>query len=160
MPQEVSNIIEHLVSQLKTVTTTYGECWEWQGHKDTNGYGRFKHKQVSYSVHKYLWEYLYGPTPKGLELDHLCRNVSCANPDHLEAVTHRENLMRGVRGNTFNSSKTHCRNGHEYSEMNTYTPPGSTERQCRICKRELQTIRYHENNGAVKKAQYRARKRA
>jgi hypothetical protein len=68
-----------------------------------------------------------GPIPEGLTIDHLCKNPGCVRPDHLEAVTMRENIRRGSW-----ASRTHCINGHEYTEENTYRMP-SGYRDCRRC---------------------------
>ena len=146
-------LLQYLMSQVYIANTG---CWMWQGPL-SNGYARFKHRQVTYPVHRYLWEYVNGLVPENLELDHLCRVPACVNPEHLEAVTHRENLMRGVRGNSFNTSKTHCPSGHEYTEENTYIPPGKAERQCKQCRKELQVVNYHLSGGAAKKREQRAR---
>ena len=67
-------------------------CHFWLGKKDALGYGRLGSRQLAYRV---SWERANGPVPDGLELDHLCRNPSCVRPDHLEPVTHGENLRRG-----------------------------------------------------------------
>lgn len=69
-------------------------CWEWSG-TTTRGYGRFWVGGKMVRAHRASYEMFRGPIPSGLELDHLCRNTRCVNPDHLEAVSHRENTMRG-----------------------------------------------------------------
>lgn len=69
-------------------------CWIWQRGKHSGGYGLTG--RHSY-VHRLLYEERYGPVPDGRELDHLCRQASCVNPDHLEPVTHAENCRRGAR---------------------------------------------------------------
>jgi len=77
------------------------ECWEWQGSISTQGYGRIAaggSAETSGSplyTHRVMYELRVGPIPGGLEIDHLCRNRRCCNPAHLEAVTRRENVMRG-----------------------------------------------------------------
>ncbi len=71
-------------------------CWNWQGSKDKLGYGKTRYEGRRTQAHVMFYEQTYGPVPEGLELDHLCRNHSCVNPDHVEPVTHQENLRRGV----------------------------------------------------------------
>ena len=71
-------------------------CWEWTGHRNAKGYGTVKMGKSRRHVHRWFWEQIHGPVADGLELDHLCRNRACVNLDHLEAVTHQENMRRGV----------------------------------------------------------------
>ena len=68
-------------------------CWEWTGTVN-NQYGMFSVGSKFKLTHRLAYEMLNGPIPDGLEIDHLCRNKLCANPDHLEAVTHTENMVR------------------------------------------------------------------
>ncbi|MCA1668901.1 MAG: HNH endonuclease [Thermomicrobia bacterium] len=65
-------------------------CWIWQGAL-TNGYGKIAHHRA----HRVYYERMYGAIPTGLELDHLCKQKACVNPDHVEPVTHTENVRRG-----------------------------------------------------------------
>ena len=88
------------------------------------------------SAHIVAYEWKYGLVPEGLELDHLCRNPSCVNPDHQEAVTHSENSFRGNTGQWLSNkqrAKTHCPHGHTYDFLNTYYRPDGG-RGCRICR--------------------------
>lgn len=111
-------------------------CWLWTGAK-MHGYGRFNvggGKIVG--AHQFAYEQLIGPVPKGLELDHLCRNPSCVNPQHLEPVTHQTNIVRGDAPAVLRAlyaSMTHCRRGHPWDEANTYWWRG--KRHCRACQR-------------------------
>jgi len=85
-------------------------------------------------AHRAVYEALVGPIPKGLSLDHLCRNRACVNPEHLEPVSLVENVMRGVSPHAVNARKTHCAHGHAFTAENTYMVRG--ERVCRACGRE------------------------
>lgn len=105
-------------------------CWEWTGPLNGSGYGRFGSNTLS---HRVAYELLVGPIPKGLVIDHLCRNTVCFRPDHLEAVTNAVNIARGYGASALNSRKTHCASGHEFDERNTYRWKGT--RSCRICNR-------------------------
>ena len=114
-------------------------CWIWTG-ATAMGYGRInaggRHGK-SLQAHRVAYEFMVGPIPAGLQLDHLCRNKRCVNPLHLEAVTQRENLLRGDTIPGRNAAKTHCIRGHEFTPDNTILR-GRVEggRDCRTCKRE------------------------
>lgn len=83
------------------VALTPGGCLEWVGGKAANGYGLFaaranRHSGKKIMAHRWSYEYHVGPIPPGLDLDHLCRNRACVNPDHLEPVTRQVNVLRGI----------------------------------------------------------------
>jgi hypothetical protein len=109
-------------------------CWEWDGAHTTAGYAetwdgvrpQYAHR-ASYELHK-------GPIPDGLQVDHLCRNRGCVNPDHLEAVSNRENSLRGSGPTAANHRRTLCKNGHPLSGDNLYVTTAGY-RRCRICIR-------------------------
>ncbi|MBY4212857.1 HNH endonuclease [Rhodococcus fascians] len=71
----------------------------------------------------------------GLQIDHLCRNRRCVNPDHLEAVTPQVNTLRSTAITAVHAVKTHCPQGHQYSVENTYVSSRGG-RHCRICRNE------------------------
>jgi hypothetical protein len=80
-------------------TTSLQGCWLWTGAKAGKGYGAIwqgSSARMTYA-HRAIYESMIGAIPDELELDHLCRNHACVNPDHLEPVTHSENLRRGYR---------------------------------------------------------------
>lgn len=110
-----------------------GSCWIWIGAINPTGYGAVWMDGHARRSHRVVYELLVGPIPEGLDLDHLCRVRSCCNPDHLEPVTRRENLLRG-NPDVQRALATHCARGHEFNASNTYvTPTGG--RRCRTCVR-------------------------
>jgi hypothetical protein len=76
------------------------DCWFWRATRTRDGYGTFYFYGRSLSAHRWLYQQLIGPVPDGLVLDHLCRIRHCVNPQHLEPVTHRENVIRGMQAAT------------------------------------------------------------
>ncbi len=117
-------------------------CWVWQGMKNSLGYGKIcigREKRKSYFVHRVMYELKKGIIPEGLCIDHLCRNTSCINPDHLEAVTYAVNTMRGTGLGVQNANKTHCIHGHPFSGDNLVPRKGRQgrlARECLTCRRE------------------------
>lgn len=107
-------------------------CWDWTGHVKPNGYGQVKVDGRPAYVHRVAYELTRGPIPDGLVIDHLCRRRHCVNPDHLEPVTHRINIRRGVSPAARRAHQTHCGRRHIFDNANTYTAPNGT-RHCRRC---------------------------
>lgn len=70
-------------------------CWICNRAK-RRGYARMSvNGRPNVAVHRYLYERANGPVPVGLELDHLCRQRDCVNPEHLQPVTTAVNSRRG-----------------------------------------------------------------
>lgn len=107
-----------------------GDCWLWMAGK-RNGYGRFWVNGKILSAHRLAYELSGEKIPTGMDLDHLCRTTDCVRPAHLEPVTHRENIHRGVSPVAIHARTTHCPAGHEYSAENTYQYPN--HRMCKTC---------------------------
>lgn len=104
-------------------------CWLWTAQTSIDGYARFAFRGGQLG-HRFAYEVANGAIPGDLQIDHLCRQRCCVNPDHLEAVTQKENMRRGLKG----ALTTHCPHGHEYTPENT-TDNGRGGRVCRECKR-------------------------
>ncbi len=117
-------------------------CWNWIGSHDRKRYGFLWDGDANVRVHRWAYEYFVGPIPKSLTIDHLCRNPSCVNPEHLEIVTNRENILRGEGIAGRNARKTHCKRGHAFTKENTNienTKYGAMRRRrCRICRNQLE----------------------
>ena len=108
-------------------------CWNWKASKDKEGYGYFwDHKTLK--AHRFSYELFKDKIPNNLQIDHLCRNPSCVNPNHLEIVTSKENTYRGNSFQGINSRKIHCIRNHPLSGNNLYVRPNNS-RVCRICQR-------------------------
>lgn len=122
---------------LRLTMTSDKDCWGWwpDGDSEHNGYAVFTMRNPKRVVraHRAAYELLVGPIPDGLELDHLCRNKTCVNPDHLEPVTHKENVQRDYRSRGVGRAETHCVNGHEWNEENTRFGGTSGRRWCGAC---------------------------
>lgn len=122
------------------------ECWQWIGGKGVDGYGLVHLNNVIYRAHRVAYTIHKGPIPDGLQLDHLCRNILCVNPNHLEAVTQEENMRRspfyGANSKMIKARReaTHCQRGHEFTEDNIYWNKNPEcrsgfARQCIACQR-------------------------
>lgn len=126
-------------SLVEKIDFTRGECWEWTGGRQHDGYGWVWTGARPGYAHRVVYEWLVGPVPEGLELDHLCRNRTCVNPDHLEPVTRRENILRGEGITAQQARQTHCKRGHPLSGDNLYRHGG--HRKCRACQRRMAQLR-------------------
>ena len=108
-------------------------CWLWLGGTSNGSYGNLHIKGTDNFVyaHRFSYELHKGAIPPELEIDHLCRNTLRVNPDHLEAVTRRENVLRGRCPAAMQARQTHCKNGHLLSGDNIYA--SGRKRICKVC---------------------------
>jgi hypothetical protein len=111
----------------KVIPVPYTGCWLWVASLTHAGYGQFKLKGKSTKAHLLTSEILYGTKPFGLVTDHVCKERTCCNPDHLEYVTQKENVRRGKWGVSY----THCLFNHELSGLNLV--PSSLKKGARAC---------------------------
>lgn len=139
-PTYVGHLPEEIRFWHKVQVNYVTGCWEWQAGRDKYGYGYFN----KFKAARWAYEFCNGKIPKNLEPDHLCRNTCCVNPNHLEAVTHRVNVLRGISPAAFNAKKQYCAHGHPYSGDNLILEKrGNTSvRLCKTCLR----IRYSKRN--------------
>lgn len=138
MPTNEKNFFE----RVEPITET--GCWIWKGFVRKDGYGEVSFYGKKKQVHRLSYEYLVGPIPPGLTLDHLCRVTCCVNPKHLEPVTSAVNSLRGSSCMAINARKTHCIRGHEFTKENTRLAPHG--RTCRECLR----VRYRDKRLRIK----------
>lgn len=124
-------------------------CWLWRRTVlPETGYARFSVGGRGYRAHKWGYEQLVGSVPEDLVLDHLCRVRHCVRPSHLEPVTPRVNVVRGMSEPAVIHRREICRRGHEVGGDNLYIPPGKPgQRACVECRR-------------INAREYRARKAA
>lgn len=89
-------------------------CHQWLASLASPGYGKFSVDGRYHLAHRYAYEIANGPIPKGLTIDHLCRNRGCVNPEHMEPVTIGENVLRSpLFIGHVKRARTHCPRGHE-----------------------------------------------
>jgi HNH endonuclease len=127
-----------------------GDCWHWTANTCHQGYGFFKLDGRNQRAHRVAYEALVGPIPAGLQIDHLCKNRTCVNPDHLEPVTGQENVRRSAVATVARArqqSHTACKNGHDHSPENTLRLNGY--RYCRPCRRINDARRVPRNRKPV-----------
>ncbi len=106
------------------------DCWEWTGNKDKDGYGIFGLLRKNRRAHRVSYFAHYGVKPEKLTVHHKCKNRCCVNPEHLELLTIRENILLSNNVAAINARKTHCKNGHKFDRKY------GKQRYCSICQSE------------------------
>jgi hypothetical protein len=144
-------------------------CWPWHGQLAMNGYGTFAvvkdGRTYQFKAHRLVWALINGEQPPlDLDLDHTCRMKHCCNPRHLEAVTHSENVRRGMQARKDaapgpvmaddDDQAQYCKNGHPWAETRSQrSGKGSRYRKCMQCARDQQAAYKARKQQQTKEAQ-------
>lgn len=142
VPESMASLCARVLAKCQKM----GSCLVYTGSTDAYGYGYIYRKGIgaksqSFKTHRVVYEVKVGPIPKGLELDHVkangCISKACCNVRHLEAVTHRENVLRGESPMARHARKSHCAHGHPLTGDNLFTNELLTRgsRRCKECVR-------------------------
>lgn len=136
-----------------------GGCWSYQGYKNSKGYGYVhglaKNHFKSELTHRVLFAHFIAEIPKGLVIDHLCRNRACCNPWHLEAVTQKVNILRGSGPAAVAVRNGTCQAGHpkeKYANCSTCDRARNLKRKYTPEQRESARLRANAWYYANKKA--------
>ena len=146
--QEAKRLVSTIRFQSKVDKT--GKCWVWKAARVGNGYASFWVGGGHGSMYAHRISYIaaIGEIPEGIQLDHICRNRACVNPEHLEPVTCKENVKRGLKVDL----KETCGAGlHEWSEENIYTAPSTGRRLCKPCRRKRNAEYMRKNKNTRRK---------
>lgn len=134
-PETLPAVVLDPFERMRKYIEPTGFCWNWTGVLGSGGYGSLRFEGRRQQAHRWVFEQLVGPIPEGLELDHLCRNRACVNPDHLEPVTRRENTRRGLTS-ALRADFT-CPKGHDLrNPESVISRPDGRRSTCRECRKQ------------------------
>ena len=78
-----------------------GCCWEWMGFRSPQGYGRLRDDSGNTVIlHRSVFEIHTGYALNGQDLDHICNNPCCVNPNHLRIATRSQNAYNRKKSST------------------------------------------------------------
>lgn len=146
MAKKLISDIERFLKHV-SIDTRSG-CWLWLAHVAHNGYGKFyvgsrtDNSRKTIPAHRFSYEHFKVKVPHGFQIDHLCRVRNCVNPNHLEHVTPRENILRSTSFIAVNAKKTHCKRGHAFTSDTTWNYKG--RRICKVCRFDTQHQKWIE----------------
>lgn len=123
----------------KKIEVSSGGCWEWKACLTKAGYGQIRIDGKTLYTHRVTYQHYKGILVPRLELDHLCRNRKCCNPEHLEQVTRKINQHRGFSPAGIQARQTHCKRGHPFIPENMINRSNG-RRICKICANTLRRL--------------------
>lgn len=128
-----STLLEQYEDIGKIVRVPWSGCWIWTGATTKKGYGLITRGGENMYIHRLSYEENKGPIPAGLQILHTCDVKCCANPDHIYAGTHRDNVFDAISRNRYHKEivVSHCHRGHEFTPENTYNY--NNHRHCKAC---------------------------
>lgn len=143
MKRSITSVFKHapsdsVVGRFMKKVRFENACWVWTGRLD-DGYGRFRVDGKLGRAHRFSFLWAHGFLTEGLIVNHVCRNRACVNPEHMEEITQRQNILSGIGPTAINARKTHCVHGHSLD--NPIIKSGY--RHCRECWNKYQLDRYH-----------------
>jgi hypothetical protein len=139
---------EEVAERFWTKVNKTETCWLWTGAavrgrpERKERYGQFWNGGKIERAHRYSYRLANGSIPEGLVIDHLCKETLCVNPDHLRAVTNRENILAGNGACARNLKKGYCPQGHKLGGDNVF-PKQTDDRSCRTCHNANYMSRYY-----------------
>lgn len=127
----------------RNVQWAKGGCLLWTAfiHPKNKYAGSFRGFGRHQKAHKWIYETLVGPVPKGLDLDHTCRIRHCVNINHLEPVPRKVNVGRGIAHRKCSAYQIVCKRGHWQVGDTVMLKNG--KRVCRTCRNLLRRDKRH-----------------